>query len=127
MTEHLTRAGFDALEQAIQTVIHDSRVPKTLRTALGVYQDQLAILNNRETAMMRAGLTEPAGPPETIRSSLTMIEIYIWRNDESFDWSVEINGQRNCHVTSDVMEALVECAVIAAETSLMRGFSDRPQ
>jgi hypothetical protein len=117
MTEDLTRAGFDALEQAIQTVIHDARVPKTLRTALGIYQDQRAVVNDRKIALMRAGQTGPACP----------IEIHIWRNDESFDWSVEINGQPNHHVTSDVMEALVECAVIAAETSLMRAFSHRPQ
>jgi hypothetical protein len=125
MTKHLTRTDFDVLEHAIQTVINDSRVPKTLRTALGVYQDRRAALNNRETAMIRAGKTEPACPPETIRSDLTFIEIL--RNDESFDWSVEINGQRHCHVPSEVMEALVECAVIVAQTSSMRAFSHRPQ
>jgi hypothetical protein len=117
MTEHLTKTGFDALDQAIQTVIHDPRVPKTLRTALGVYQDQRAVLNNRETDVMRAGQTEAA----------CLIEIYIWRNDESFDWSVEINGQRTDHVTSDLMEGLVECAMIRAERLLMGAFSHRSQ
>jgi hypothetical protein len=127
MTEHLIRAGLDTLEQAIQTVILDPRIPKTLRTALGVYQDQRVVLNNRETTVMRAGQIEPAYPPETTSSSLEIIEIHIWRNDESFDWSVEINGQRHQQVTSEVMEALVECAVIFAETSLVRAFSQRLQ
>jgi hypothetical protein len=126
MTEHLTGPGFDALEQAIQTVIHDPRVPKMLRTALGAYQDQRAVLNKRETTVMRAGQIEPA-PPETIGSRLTIIEIYIWRNDETFDWSVEINRQPSYHITSEVMEALVEFAVIAAEISLTRAFCHRPQ
>jgi hypothetical protein len=125
MTEHLTRAGFDALAQAIQTVIDDSRVPNVLRTALGVYQDQRAVLNNREAAMVRGGKTAPACARNTTQSSLTMIEIL--HNDEPCDWSVEINGQRHDHVTSEVMEALVECAVIVVETSLMRAFSHRPQ
>jgi hypothetical protein len=125
MTEHLTGVSFDALAQAIQTVIHDSRVPNVLRTALGVYQDQRAVLNNPETAMVRAGETEPLFARNTTRSSLTMIEIC--RNDERCDWSIEINGQRHDHVTSEVMEALVECAVIVVETSLMRAFFHRSQ
>jgi hypothetical protein len=48
------------------------------------------------------------------------IEIQMWLNDESQDWSVEINGQCHEHVTSEVMEALVECAVIIAEASVLR-------
>jgi hypothetical protein len=36
MAEQFTSEGIDALEQAIQTVIHDARIPKTLRTALEV-------------------------------------------------------------------------------------------
>jgi len=73
MTEHLTRAGFDALAQAIQTVIHDSRIPNALRTALRVYQDERPVLNNRETGMMRAGQTEsPPHPSETVRIGLCL-------------------------------------------------------
>jgi hypothetical protein len=34
------------------------------------------------------------------------------------DWSVVINGQRHEHVTTEVVEALVECELIVAETSL---------
>jgi hypothetical protein len=37
------------------------------------------------------------------------------------DWSIEINGLRHEHVTSEIIETLVECAVIVAEKSLTRG------
>jgi hypothetical protein len=146
MAQRLTSVRSDTLERAIQTVLHDVRIPKRLRTALEVYK------GNRETGTMRAGQAEPSTcPPETIPSGLmglclrcnsrtcrcilsfppTAIEqeirIYILRNDESLDWSVEINGVRHDHVTSEVMEALVECAVIIAETSLMGGSATRPQ
>jgi hypothetical protein len=36
------------------------------------------------------------------------------------DWSVVINGQRHDHVATEVVEALVECELIVAETSLTR-------
>jgi hypothetical protein len=146
MAEQFTSVRNDALEQAIRTIIHDARIPKTLRTALEVYK------GNREIGMVRAGQAAPAAcPPETIRSGLVGlclrcnsqscrcvlssqptaieqgIQIYILHNDESLDWSVEINGLRHDHVTSEVMEALVECAVITAETSLMRALTTRPQ
>jgi hypothetical protein len=47
-------------------------------------------------------------------------------NKPSLDWSVEINGHRNEGVTSEVMEALIESAVVAAVT-LLRAFSRRTQ
>jgi hypothetical protein len=34
------------------------------------------------------------------------------------DWSIVINGQRHEHVTSEVLEALVECKLIVAQTFL---------
>jgi hypothetical protein len=34
------------------------------------------------------------------------------------DWSVEIDGQRYEHVTTEVVEALVECQLIVTETAL---------
>lgn len=46
------------------------------------------------------------------------IAITLWRNDQTKGWSVEINGQFHEHVTFDVLEALVECELIVAETSL---------
>jgi len=46
------------------------------------------------------------------------IKIDLWHNDEALDWSIEINGLRNEHVTSEILEALVECALIVAEGSL---------
>jgi hypothetical protein len=51
---------------------------------------------------------------------MRQIKINLWHNDEVLDWSIEINGQRHEHVTDEVMEALVETALIVAETSLAR-------
>jgi hypothetical protein len=151
MTEQVTIMCADALEGAVQTLIHDLRVPKKLRTALAVYQSQRAGLNNRGLSVLPArpsGRSNGSGsiadvcPRDNSRSSSdetrkilthlrTMIEqrveIQMWLNDESRDWSVEINGQRHEHVTSDVMEALIECAVIVAETSVMTVSVTRPQ
>jgi hypothetical protein len=55
------------------------------------------------------------------------IEIRMWHNDESLDWSVEINGRRHEHITSEIMEALVECALIVAQMSLTQVVAARPQ
>ena len=49
---------------------------------------------------------------------MRQIKIDLWHNDEALDWSIEINGLRNEHVTSEIIEALVECALIVAERSL---------
>ena len=140
MTEHLAIVYVDGLEQAIQTVIGDLRVPKNLRTALAVYRDQRAELNSRRITILplrSAGrskavrLGDHCQPDHSILNCVgTMVEgveIHMWLNDEALDWSVEINGRRHDHVTSEVMEALVECAVIVAETSVMRVSEQRPQ
>jgi hypothetical protein len=52
---------------------------------------------------------------------MQQIKIDLWHNDEMLDWSIEINGLRHEHVTSDIIETVVECAVIVAEKSLTRG------
>jgi hypothetical protein len=49
---------------------------------------------------------------------MLQIKIDLWHNTEALDWSIEINGLRHEHVTSEVIETLVECAVIVAEKSL---------
>jgi hypothetical protein len=49
---------------------------------------------------------------------MKQLKIDLWHNEEAFDWSIEINGMRHEHVTSEILEALVECALIVAETSL---------
>jgi hypothetical protein len=155
MTEQRTIVGTIALEQAIRTVVHDPRIPKKLRTDLAVYQDQRTDLDNRETDMLGEGRTDPTCLPETILYSLAdvyrpgnsrsgrreqsrilncepatieqEIKICLWHNDESLDWSTEINGQRHEHVTSEIVEALVECALILAQISLTRAFAHQPQ
>lgn len=45
--------------------------------------------------------------------------VTLWRNVATQDWSVVINGQRHEHVTTEAVEALVECELIVAETSLI--------
>jgi hypothetical protein len=49
---------------------------------------------------------------------MKQITIDLWRNDEALDCSVEINGLRHEHITSEIMEDLVECALIVAERTL---------
>jgi hypothetical protein len=46
------------------------------------------------------------------------INIQLWPNEGARDWSIEINGTRHEHVTSGIMEDLVECAIIVAQTLL---------
>jgi len=49
---------------------------------------------------------------------MQQVKINLWHNDEAMDWSIEDNGLRNEHVTSEIIESLVECALIVAEKSL---------
>jgi hypothetical protein len=150
MTEQRNVVRVDNLETAIETVLHDLRVPKRLRAALAVYHNQRAGLNNRRLRILPGGSSDlskgSGGAAEgCLRDNLSSsdkdgtilnrapativqgIEIQMWFNDESLDWSVEINGQRHEHVTSEVMEALVECAVLVAETSVVKVSALRPQ
>jgi hypothetical protein len=120
MTEQRTIVPIMALEQAIRTVIHDLRIPEKLRTDLAAYQDLSSDPNNHEIEAVWTEQAEPANLGKAIR-------LILWHNDESLDWSVEIDGQRHEHVTSEVMEALVECAVIVSQMSFTRALSQRPQ
>ncbi len=47
------------------------------------------------------------------------LHLQIWRNEAAEDWSVVINGLRYEHISSQILEDLVECAVIVAENSLI--------
>ena len=51
-------------------------------------------------------------------SDKQQITIILSRKIDTRDWSVVVNGQRHEHVTTEVLEALVECELILAETSL---------
>jgi hypothetical protein len=55
---------------------------------------------------------------------MQQIKINLWHNDEAMDWSIEVNGLRNEHVTSEIIESLVECALIVAEKSLTSAVPD---
>ena len=156
MTPQSTVVRSDALDQAIQIVIRNVRIPKSLRTALEAYQGQWSQPSEPEIGTLNSGQTEATYLPETIDSSdaehypcssptrafedsprpllsceSAVIEqglfIIMKYNKRSLDWSVEINGQRHEGVTSEVMEALIECAAIVAEKSLIRASSHRPQ
>jgi hypothetical protein len=49
---------------------------------------------------------------------MRQIKIDLWHNDEALDWSIEIDGLRYEHVSSEILETLVECALIVAQESL---------
>jgi hypothetical protein len=70
----------------------------------------------------RKAKNERTGQSSGLRTCSCMLQIKIdlWHNDEAQDWSIEINGLRHEHVTSEIMETLVECALIVAEKSLTR-------
>ena len=51
------------------------------------------------------------------RLSCRKSNIKLWRNDQAQDWSIEIHGLLHEHVSSEIMEDLVECALIVAEKS----------
>jgi sigma-70-like protein len=54
------------------------------------------------------------------------IRIRLWRNLDAQDWSVEINGLRHEHLSSEILEDLVEAALIVGEEQLMK-FATRRQ
>jgi len=118
MAEQSVNVDTDTLQRAIQQIIHDPRLPRTLRTALEIYQGNRA--NSTTLGARYVVSSHPTSNEQTI-------QLLISRSEESLDWSIEVNGHLHEHVTSEVMEALVECAVIVAETSLMRAITQRPQ
>ena len=46
------------------------------------------------------------------------INLKVWLDDQAGDWSIEINGVRSEHVTSEILEDLVEVELIKAEKVL---------
>jgi len=154
MSEQSTILRAETLHQAINTVIHDVRIPVKLRAALATCQDDWVGPHNRENDIVRAEPSETTRQAETLRQShaeasesncsgratsecrslnclWATIEEEIWirmvHNDDTLDWSVVINGRRHDHVTSEIMEALVECALIVGQASLTRILSRRSQ
>jgi hypothetical protein len=114
------------LERAIRTVMHDLRIPKKLRTALSVYQDQRGDMDRPGCCGCETDWV-PCGPSYEPPAMEREIKICLRHDDELLDWSIEIDGQRHEHVTSEVMEALVECALIVAQMSLTRALTSTPQ
>ncbi len=55
------------------------------------------------------------------------IILKLWCNNDATDWSVEINGLRHDHISAEIMEDLVEVAVIVAEESLANAATRQPQ
>ena len=58
-------------------------------------------------------MNETNNPLSCENMSMQKLSITLWRNFAMRDWSIEID-----HVTTEVVEALVECQLIVAETSL---------
>jgi hypothetical protein len=54
------------------------------------------------------------------------INVKLWRNNREQDWSVEINGKRYESVPIELIEELVERALIVAEESLIKVLTRRP-
>ena len=152
--KQLRRVQINGLEQALQTVIHDLRIDEKLGSASAVCQQEQREVSSVEIGVVRGEQTESARLPKTTRSEFRWacqgnrsenvpeehclmscecisiereIRISLWHNDESDDWSININGQHHDHITSEIMEALVECALIVAQTSLTGAFAQRPQ
>jgi hypothetical protein len=55
------------------------------------------------------------------------INLKLWRNEQTQDWSVEINGLRHERVTAQTLEDLVESALIVTEKLLMDASTRLPQ
>jgi hypothetical protein len=54
------------------------------------------------------------------------INVKLWRNHGQQDWSVEINGKRYESVAIELIEELMERALIDAEESLIEATARRP-
>jgi len=50
--------------------------------------------------------------------SMHEIKLKVWLDDQAGDWSIEIDGVRHEHVTSEILEDLVEVALIKAQKVL---------
>jgi hypothetical protein len=61
-----------------------------------------------------------------VRCFMQEINIKLWLNDAQA-WSIEINGLRHERVCSEIMEDLVEVAMILAQRSLTEAATRRPQ
>jgi hypothetical protein len=56
--------------------------------------------------------------PVTVLSFKRYIHIVLSRHDEMSDWSVQIDGHVHEHISTEVIEALVECKLIDSFTLL---------
>jgi hypothetical protein len=150
MTKQSTILRTDPLDQAIQTVIQDFRIPKNLRAALVVYQTKRAKLTNHGISVVPRRSTSPSTDsrvgygcqPDDSRSFANGdgsilngictdlgqgMNIQMSIDPESLYWSVEINGDRHERITREDMESLIEVFVIITGNSLIRLLSARLQ
>jgi hypothetical protein len=61
-----------------------------------------------------------------VQTVMQEIKIKLWRNDQAQDWSIEINALPHEHVSSEIMEDRVECALIVLEKPLTGVSTSRP-
>jgi hypothetical protein len=109
----------------------ESSISKIHTSALAHLQSRLAELDKNTPVVASETLPVVCDDiDETTVSGLSLerwsqegpireIKIRLWRNAEAQDWSVEINGLRHEHVCSDILEGLVEAALIIGEEQLM--------
>lgn len=152
MTKQFTILRTGPLEQAIQIIIDDRRTPAELRKALAVHRDQWRYMTNLESAVPKATQAEPSYMLKLVHSNVAEastswvaqdaegsctpnlpfplkqgMNVIITLNNAALDWSVEINGVLIEHVTSEIMEVLLECAIIKAQLSLTGSCETRLQ
>jgi len=48
-----------------------------------------------------------------------VIKIVLYRNYRQQDWSLEIDDKRLDHISTETVDALVECALVAAQQRLL--------
>ena len=63
-------------------------------------------------AKQHANLLRQAEP------QMKQIQITVWHNTQQCDWSLQIDGALHRNITTDVLESLVEAALVNAQVSL---------
>jgi hypothetical protein len=136
MTKRSTIVRSDLLELAIETVIQDTRIPKDLRTALAAYRNQRAFLNSHGIRVVPPKTTRLSNRPDNSGSNVgdpgctdlaRKIDVQMWIDVESLDWSLWINGHLHEHITLEILEDLIDYTVVASVLSITKTFSPRPQ
>jgi hypothetical protein len=133
MTKQSSIVRADPFELAIETVIHDTRVPRHLRTALAAYRSQRANPNNHGISVVSprskspSKTCQPADGCRFCTSLAQKIDIQMWIDVESLDWFLQLNGHLHERITLETVEALIDFAFVASVRSILKTFSPQQQ